>query len=511
MSPLLRNPWLLGLVGAALAWLDIGVDLAGPDQSLYVPYVRHFAHPALYAHDYIFDSENYRATLFVPLVGMLHRIVGGELAPLLYVVHALTLFALFSGLAAATACVARGPAPAWIVTLLSWPPPVPGAAAALWEPSPHPRTLAVALAAWALRHVLDGRALPTALLAVAATLVHPLMGGAALLGGALALTVGPRRALATYLAAVALLLVGARLIWPVLTTSLPIRPVDWWLQVARGTFLWLQRWIWPVWLSMAGWIALFVLGRRAVRDEEGARLRRFGLAAVPLTALAFVGMLARSPLLVSLQLQRSGYVFLMATLVLTAASLAEAHESGRLATPPFVASALISFTQSVTVVLGALLATTVLARWRRAPPWFGTALAALLVVAVAVRFRPHHLPPSTEGDWMALQRWAARETPTDSTFLTPLHMPDFRVWSERASVVGAQDDQPTIFNHALADAWQSRRHALDGYATHDCAALGSAARRFGAAYVITDFDCAAPLVHRDGRYRVYDGARMSSR
>jgi uncharacterized protein DUF6798 len=509
VTRLLRNPWLLGLVGALLAWLNIGVDVAGPDQQLYIPYIRHFAHPELYAGDYIFDSDNYRATLFVPLVGTLHRLVGGDLVPLLYIVHALSLFTLFSGLAAATARVTRGAAPAWVVALLSWPPSVPGAATALWEPSPHPRTLAVALAVWALRHALDGRALPTAALAVAATLVHPLLGGAALLGGALALTVGARRSFVIYLVAVAALLAGARLILP-LSTSLPLRPVGWWLDVATAGFLWVQQWGLVHWASFAAWCALFAFGARAVEGATGARLVRFGLASLPLMALAFGGMLLRSPLIVSLQVHRSFYVLMIVAVIAVAAALEQAHERGELPLAPYVAAPLVAFTHSVTLLLAALFAVVALASVRRAPALVGTALAVVFVGVTGLRFRPHRVhPPSPNDDWIALQRWAAQSTPTDARFLAPRMLPDFRVFSSRASVVGAQDEQPVIFNRALADAWQSRRHALDGYAAHDCGALDGAARRYGAAYVVADFDCGRPAVHRQGRFVVYDGARMA--
>lgn len=502
---LLRNPWLLGAAGATLAWFNIGVDIAGPDQQLYIPYIRHFAHPELYAGDYIFDSTNYRATLFVPLVGWLHRALGGALEPLLLVEHAVALVLFFSGLAALTARVSRGAAPAWAVAFLSWPPPIPGAAAALWEPSPHPRTLAVAAALWAARFAVDERALPTAALAVAATLIHPLLGGAALLGAALALTRGPRRALVVYLAAVLVALALARLVWPMQQTRLPLLPVAWWLEVATAGLLWLN---WHPELRAAAWVALFAVGAWTTRDEPTDRLVRFGLAGLVLLGIALAGMQLRSPLLVSLQLHRGQYVLLAAAVVLTARRLADAHDAGALPLPLFVASAALPLTHSLTVELaGVALALT--CSLARPPSWVGRTLAAAMTLVTVLRFRPHREHTRSGGDWVALQRWAAVRSPVGACFLAPFDTPDFRVFSERASVVGAQDENPVIFDREMAEAWKARRHAIDGYAGRSCAALGEAARRWQADFVVAGFDCPLPLVHRQGELRVYAGAKMS--
>lgn len=511
----LRNPWLLGAAGVLLAWLNIGVDIVGPDQQLYIPFVRHFANSAIHPGDYIFDNENYRATLFVPLVGTLHRWLGGDLVPLLLAFHFGALFLLFSGLAAATARIDRGTAPAWVVAFLSWPPPVPGAAAALWEPSPHPRTLAVALAIWALRHAADRRAVATAVLAVASAWIHPLLGGAALLGGIFA--IGWDRRLMTYLATAGLMFGAARLTWGAQGTALPLAPAQWWLDVATSGFLWLARWQWPQWASLLTWSALFAVAARALRDDDagrddaGRRMVRFGLAAAPLFALYVIGGALRSPLLVAMQLHRGLFILIVVAVIGVGHALETARRRGDLPLALYVACAALPLTHSLVIVSGGLLATLLATTLPSLPRAAKLALAALLGLALAARVRPSQRQHVLgEPDWLALQRWAASSTSSTTRFLAPLHLPDFRVFSERASVVGVQDGQPTIFNRALAEAWQARRHAVDGYATHDCAALAAAAQRFAADDLVTDFDCPLPLVHQEGRYRVYSSAKMPS-
>jgi uncharacterized protein DUF6798 len=513
--PWSRSPWLLGIAGILGAWLNAGIDVAGPDQQLYIPYIRHFAHPALYAGDYIFANQNYRSTLYVPLVGTLHRLAGGDLVPLLLAVHLGSLFVLFSGIAAAAARLSRGPAPAWAVAFLTWPPPIPGAAAALWEPTPHPRTLALALAVWSLRHALDARALPAALLAAATFAIHPLAGIAAALAVGLAFTVGvahdrpARRRLAVYAATTTLLIAATR---PLLGggATLPLAPQTWWLQVATSGFLWSASGNWALLLSLALWATLFILAQPRAGDATAdgttvaaTRVVRFGQAFAPLYGLALAGMLTRSPLLVSLQLRRAIAVLILASVLLTARRLTAALAAHRLPLPLYILTAALPLTHS----LGPLFAGLLLAlAWPHLalPPRAGWAAALALAAVVAFRFRPHREQLTTGGDWIALQRWTALGTAVDARILAPPHTPDFRVFSERASVVGTQDGQPAIFDHPYADEWRRRQPALAGYAAHDCATLTAAARAFDAAYLVTDWPCPLPLAHAEGQWRLYD-------
>jgi hypothetical protein len=386
---------------------------------------------------------------------------------------------------------------------------VPGAATAIWEPSPHPRTLAVGLALWTMRFAIAGSARRAALCAAGAALVHPLLGAAALLGAALAVA-DNRRAFLEFIVAAGLLLGAARLVWPTQHTELPLAPAQWWLDVAVSPFLWFQQWIPAIWVSLASWIALCAVGARTAPDLATTRLVRFALAGLVLLAVALAGMMLRSPLLVSLQLHRGQYVVVVAAVILTARRLELDVAAGRLPAPLYVAVAVLPFTHSLTFPLAGIAVALAYARLPRPPAWLGHTAAALMLVAVALRFRPHRLHAPPADDWIMLQRWAATATAPTTTFLTPVHTPDFRVFSTRSVVLGAQDLQPAIFNHSLAAAWQQRRHTLDGYATRDCTALADAARRFAADDLVTDFDCPLPLVHREGRFRVYASAKMPS-
>jgi hypothetical protein len=511
----MRNPTLLGALGAVLAWLNAGVDLAGIDQQLYIPFIRRFAHPELYPGDFIFDNANYRATLYVPLIGWLHRLVGGDLLPLLAVVHTVTMFLFFTGVAAAARRSMRGPGPLWVVVLLSWPPPIAGAAAALWEPSPHPLTLAVALAACALACALSERALAAAILSALSTLVHPLEGAAAVVGCVLALAVGARddlaarRRVGAFVVTAAALVGATRLVWSGQTVDLPLRPAAWWTAVATEPFLWITRWPAASFAALAAWMVLFAACCRS-SNRASRRLVAFALGGGALTLIGVGGMLARSPLLVSLQLHRALYAFELATILLVARALSEAVVDGRLPPVLYVATAALSFTQALFVELAGLGAALAASRWAKHRRWVSWTLTALFVVFVGARLRPHHERTERDGDWIELQRWAARSTPLSARFLAPFHRPDFRVYSERPSVLGLQDQQPTIFDRSLAVTFVVRREAMAGYASRDCGALAAAARRFDAQYIVIEWDCALPLAHQQGDFRVYVSAMLSA-
>ena len=497
----LRNPWLLGVVGVVLALVTNGIRFGAGDQQLYVPYIQHAAHPELYPHDYIFASDNYRATIFIPLMGALHRRLGGELGLQLAIVQLCSLWLFFAMVARLTARVTVGAAPAWLVVFLSWPPPVPGTGMSLWDPEPHPRNVAVALALAGLDLILDGKTLIAALVEVVALLIHPLLGLGAIVGTAAAST---RRQLPRFLGAIVLLYGVSHFFWHGQSSELPLQPAAWWQAIAEHRYLWVQRWPPMVYLATLVWIALYLVCRPRVSDEKITRLERFGLAALALFALAVIGSFARSPLLVALQLGRSLYTILVVALIFIARRLDEDREAGRLPWPIFAVTALLPMTHSLLFPFFGIAVALVWARISRPlPSWLAWIAAAALLAIVPLRFRAH-LQPRPSPDWLALQDWARTQTPVDALFVAPQHEPDFRVYSERGSVLGVQDPQPAIFNHGFADEWLARLPVTADYARRDCAALDRDGARFGATFVITEWDCAAqPPVERIGPFRVY--------
>jgi hypothetical protein len=278
----------------------------------------------------------------------------------------------------------------------------------------------------------------------------------------------------------------------------------WWQQIAEHRYLWVQRWPSMVYLTTLGWIVLYAACRPRVRDEVTVRIERFGFGGLALLGVAIVASLARSPLLVAVQLPRALYTTLIVTLIFIARRLTEDLEARRLPWPIYVVTALLPMTQSLVVPFAGIAVALIWARLpRRLPSWLAWSISAALLITLPMRFRAHNPPPPSP-DWLALQSWARTATPVDAVFVAPLHQPDFRVYSERASVLGVQDSQPAIFNRAYAEEWLSRATIIDDFARQDCGALTRDGAHFGAAFIVTEWNCTGEApIHTVGRFRVY--------
>jgi len=392
------------------------------------------------------------------------------------------------------------------VLLLSWPLPIPGAGHALYEPSLHPHTLGAGLALWSLALLLEELHAISAALAVLAALVHPLAGLSALLGGFFGATVFGWRATARWALTAAVLLAAAAIAWPTRRAHLPLLPVDWWVAAARESCLWVWDWSSSAIAAFALWFALAALVWTSRRDRALVCLTRFGTAGVALLAVALIGMQLQSPLLVSLQLHRGFLVFEFVTIVFAVKYLIDALAEGRAGWLTLVMIATAVSRHSALVVLAAIVAAVLIASpqlptlWRLRLRYLPLAAAALSLLVPA---RGRYVLHAPDG-WIALQEWARRETPVDARFLAPLNTPDFRIYSERSSVLGAQDTEPAIFDEDLAHAVAERRPVAHAYEDRDCTALSVLAYQFDARFIVTAWPCAGHLVHQADGFYVYE-------
>ncbi len=521
MSRFLRNPALLGVLGVLLAALLTGLSADGPDQQLYIPYLQHYAHPSLYPGDYIFASDNYRATAFVPVFGTLLRWSRLSTTRFMLLGEYAVLWLWFTGLASVLVRIADEQAALWAVVFCSWALPIPGCAANLWEPALHPRTVAAAITWVALASVVRRRFVAGGIAGALVCSFHPLLGVGTVAGLGLASTAYGRRAMAEVALSVALPLIVIRLLWRAQTPHLPFTPVQWWLDIApvSSSYLWFQSWPASIKLSFGFWIALTVSawsGLAKTATNELRALFRFGLAALPLMGIALVGMQMRSPLLVALQVHRSFFIFEYAAIALTATYLSRCLGDRSLSPIAFYASALAPAAHSLHLVAPATIAVTLAprlsGRWSK-PAQLALSLAVcVVVVGLHVRHRRQKLPANpAAADWSALQSWARDTTAVETRFIAPLDevpgtepLSDFREYSERSVVLGRHDAPPTIFNHDLAIAVAARSPIYTAYANRDCDALLQLAHQFSAQFVVTEWSCPlAQHANRSGRYSVY--------
>jgi hypothetical protein len=512
------QPLALGVLGVVLAWVNSGFSVGGADQQLYIPYIKHFANPALYGHDYIFAGDNYSATAFVPLMGTLYAKTGANIRVLMGVGLVLTLWLWFSAMATVVSKVGGWRAMLWTTIFCSWEIPIPGSAVNIWHSALHPRCVAMTACLWSLAFLLHRRHVLAAASATVGFLFHPLIGIAGLLGLLTASTAFGRRAAAKVAIAIALFVGVSRLIWSAQSPHLPLLRAAWWDEVAVGAYLWYQSWPISIFVSFAFWlfVVFFIwsrLGRTGLSDELKGVVR-YGLISLPLLLVAFLGMKIHSPLLVSLQLHRGFFAFEYLAIVSIAVYLEQSLNAGTLPATVFWSTPFVVFTQALMTVVPTILAAIVstLVNWRAwAKPAVRYALPALVIACVGVRFRPHRVGwndfqghPSS-ADWLTLQEWARSHTASQSLFLTPPDLtPDFRVYSDRSVVLGNQDGSPTIFNQEMAAEFGHRRKVYEAYRQGDCATILRTASEFHAQLVVFDKACdGATLVHEQGKLRVY--------
>ena len=499
---------ILGVVGVIASLLSTGFDVIGADQQLYAPFLKKFADPSLYPGDFVFAGTNFRATAFVPVFGTILRLTHCEITTLQTVGYLIVLLLYLSGIAAVLRRVAPWPAPLWGVLIFSWPLPIPGTGNALYEPNLHPETLGIALALWSLSQLLTERWVVAAALATLTFLLHPLIGVSTLVGGFLGSSAFGRRALVPWTLATGVILLVAHICWPAQRTNLPLHPAAWWQSVAHADYLWFFAWSRSTFVAFGLWFGLALASWR-IRDElKLACLARFGLAGVLLLFGAGVGMLLRSPLLVSAQLHRGFWVFELVTLIFIARRLTEALLRKELSWLGWIASAAIASSHSALVVLATLagalgivelqITSDTIRRGARHAP-----ALALLVLLILPRRGRYELcaPPG----WRALQDWARFHTSIDARFLVPSYFPDFRVFSERSVVLGTQDAVPAIFDEEMARAIAERESVQGAYADRSCPALFDLAKRFNARFLVTEWPCdALRPVHRVAGFYVHE-------
>jgi hypothetical protein len=140
----------------------------------------------------------------------------------------------------------------------------------------------------------------------------------------------------------------------------------------------------------------------------------------------------------------------------------------------------------------------------------------------------HLFGPRT--DWEAAQLWAKANTPLDAVFVTPpqtwwLYQSDWRVFSERSTVVTLTDLLEAAFMPYYLDTWQPRfeaaapgaleqfagdyfenkRITAAAYYSLDEAGLLGLAEAYDADYAVLEQPHTAdlPLVYENDGYRIY--------
>lgn len=539
--------WALILAVAALSVVVSGYHFGTNDQSVYLPYLKHFLDPGLYGGDLLLETIPGQHPLFWRLLAVLAR--GVPLEPLFLVLHllatALTVIAvyalainLFRDRASAAFCL--------VVVALSVPTRyVPGAdGLRLAWPEVTLRSLAFPGLLVALLLALRKQPLWAMALAGLMVNLHPIsaavVGAMVWLAGIL--VGGQRRRVAwagpaVFLVCALPMLVDFFSTWQF--SALSAFELRRWVELTRmrsGPHLFPGTWPIGCWAGVA---AVLAVGARSLvfkrpwteRDRIAVVFVAVVLALwVPATVFSEVVPVRRVIL---------AALFRSSKLAVLVALLYFAHHEGMRFSgrPRDVAVGILALAAFLALRVNAQLWVVFLLGAAHFVPTpragdqrtcsAGRAKAAMavllgaLMLAAGLRVKDRlsdslawwgGAPPA----WEDIQLWCRDHTPRDAVFLTPPALQGFRCFSERAIVGDYKDGAPHMYNPRSFFEWWRRMQDMQvtphGWFCGDSAFQGFEeekmawlCREYGASYVVvrSQHRLAWPKLYENARYAVY--------
>jgi hypothetical protein len=217
----------------------------------------------------------------------------------------------------------------------------------------------------------------------------------------------------------------------------------------------------------------FILGYHHLPNNEQHRTMRNFVYAI--AVLIAVGTLASYllPITIILQMQilRAGVFLLYFGMLYLSGFIGEQYRQHRLKTSGFLLislSFILFITPLFTILLWHLL--KLLNRSRFSPAWLIPVVIIIQAVTVLAASQTGLWEPGwhiygPQSPWRDVQEWARARTPLDSRFISPPHIfwhytPDWRVFSERASVVTIPEIMELPFDPGFAASFQERFEAV---------------------------------------------------
>lgn len=527
--PMERSAFLAA--ATLLTVVIIGYHFGTFDQFAHIPYLRSYADPTLYPHDGFIGlrSESYSFfwRLFVPLL-QLSPTSDLPLQWALFAGHLAVTYATFALLWELSWELFHSPLAALLSTVAFIAPHLGFAGFPLFEFSLLNRTAALPVALGAILLYLRGRPGWAFLLLGLLFNIHVItvnfvvaMFGLDCLwrwraGGWRRLAVG---------GPVFLLGAAPVLIWRLTSPALlaAVNP-EWFDAVSRGFLLNLFALVSPyiyidvVTAAGVGALGLYWVGRRAapaVIPDQQRTLGHFIQAVILILVVQAVTVLVHPiDILNQLQIIRAGLYALIFGYLYFGHYLAQRWEAPDAGTPWLAAAYIVSPIPLAPLV--ALGVQRVLARVRGRDLAAGAVTAGLFALTVVIAaplglWAPglHVFGPQTS--WEAIQLCARDNTDPQTLFVTPpykwgIYGSEWRTFSERSTVVSHAELLMVALAPGYYDTWRERFDQLapgafqkfDGnyfdnaaftkaaYETLDAGALTQAARRYGAAYIVTE-------------------------
>ena len=222
-----------------------------------------------------------------------------------------------------------------------------------------------------------------------------------------------------------------------------------------------------------GTVLAFIMGyRKSPTSLKHRTVRNFTYA---IAILIGVGLVAAYVLpltiLIQMQLVRVGVFLLYFCILYFAHFLVNQFEDGSLSHQSFLllgVSFVILISPLAAILISCLLRAVKKTRFN--PAWLIPVVLILEGATLVISLQSNFWSPGfhiygPDSDWRDAQEWARANTPLDTTFITPPHIfwhytPDWRVFSERASVATAPEMMEIPFDPAFEDSFRSRFEAV---------------------------------------------------
>ena len=496
-----------------LVLLNVGGYRYGvSDQAFYIPIVRQGLEPGLFPHDAPLLAVQNRLLAFDDWFAPLVRITSQSLPAAFFVTYLAGLTLLY----AAAVLVGRSLYRTWwgvavLTAALTLRHRIPDTAVNSLEAYMHPRQLAFSVGLLAVGFFLRGRTAAAAWGVAVACLFHPTtaLWFAILLGAAaLAADLAVRRPLLIFAGAV--LPVAFVLFAGSFREQLDVMSPAWTALLESKDYLLAAQWPLVTWFANLGFAAIILACYDYRRSLGVTTAREKGLVAgcVALLALFLISVPLASvgvALVVQLQFSRIFWLLDVVAIAYAVWFVVESPPGNRGGIPRRSETGEGAGRDGPAAALAR-------PRVRRA------AVAVILLASLArgsyvtLVERADHaliemdLPAS---DWTDVMQWAG-ERPVGTNFLAdPGH-----AWRYGSSIRAAsgrdvylesvKDIGIAIYSSAMADRVGGRIAELGDFAALEPAHARRLARRHDLDYLITEHAIALPLVHRNGRFAVYD-------
>jgi hypothetical protein len=287
-----------------------------------------------------------------------------------------------------------------------------------------------------------------------------------------------------------------------------------------------------------GTVAAFILGyRQAPTTPRHQSIRNFTYAIAVLIGIGLISAyLLPMTILIQLQLLRAGVFMLYFGMLYLAHFLVKQYEKGQLSNTGFILlglSFILLISPLAAILIWVLLRSIKQTRFN--PAWLIPVVVLFEGLTLFISLRTNLMSPGfhiygPKSDWRDVQEWAKTNTPVETKFITPPHLfwhytPDWRVFSERASVATAPEMMEIPFDPNYANGFRTRFEAVapgaidrfdgnymktleitkEAYYTNSMDDFINAGCQFGAEYLVVEADHPYPLlpVYENEGFLVY--------